>query len=233
MKKAFITILGKGFITPKDKRAKYYLDEDLKDDFKIKKQNYTNMFPLIIDNFDDYDIVPIFTKDAKDTQKDVMKDEGLIFDNFDNNFFIKDVEEFDNIFKIINKALSLDYDEINIDLTHGFRHLPILATVSLIVNSIDNTEKIKNIFFAKEVIPRQEYEIIDLIDYLDLAKISFALANFSNNYTVANNFYFHDEIYTDLIDQLILFSRNILSNSIKFLFENENNSIEKIINQRN
>lgn len=216
MSKAFITILG--LIPEKKDRAKYTLSEELKKSISIKDKNYTNMFPLIIDNFSsEYDIYPIFTEKALNIQNTVLKSEELTFKDFKQDFKIKNENDFNEIFHIINDALSSDYNELIIDLSHGFRHLPILAIINLIMLDIKDSDKIKHILFAKEIISFKEYEIIDLKEYLDIAKLLFTLTAFNSNYTVGNKLTFLNKNYQDLVDNLRIISTHILANSLQQL----------------
>ena len=114
---------------------------------------------------------------------------------------ISDEKDYDIVFKQINELLN-DYDEVIIDVSHGFRHLPILMTINLIVQNIVNSKKITSILFAKEIVKFKEYEMIDLVGYLDLSNIAFTLARFSENYTVSRNIHFRDKTYQELVDSL-------------------------------
>jgi len=218
-----ITLLGKGFKTDEDKRALYSFDEALSKKFKLKeKQNYTNMLPLLIDTFKDREILPIFTKEAKETQQVVLDDE---FSNrydelFKDECFIESTEDFASILRVLNGAISQNRPYI-IDLTHSFRHLPILATISLIANHITDTSRVEHIFFAKEIVPFKEYQIIDLKEYLELANLSMMLSTFNQNYTVSSNMKFTNPLYQEIAKELTDFSNHFLSNSLKPLIEGE------------
>ena len=205
----------------------YRYDNKLKELYSLKRERYVNMLPLLIDNFDAKNIVPIFTEKARKIQSEVLKDElGNSYDEiFNNENLIEGEKNFYDILRIINNATSGDKEYI-IDLTHGFRHIPILATISLISQSLNNTDKIKHIFFAKEMKPREEYEIIDLKEYLELANISYILESFNRNYTVALASKFKNKNFHDLANQLSTISNHILSNSLKAL----SNDTDKILN---
>ena len=214
-----ITILGIGHQTPFENRALYTFDEKLSSLFKNKKHHYTNMLPLLIDNFDS-PIIPIYTQEAKNTQLHVLKDEfGENLEAlFKAEYMIEDEKDFYAILSLFNSILSQDEETI-IDLTHGFRHIPILATISLISHNIKDTSNIKHIFFAKEIEARKKYEIIDLKEYLELANIAYVLETFIDNYTVSSKISFYNELYQELSDELRIFSNHILANSYKHLFE--------------
>ena len=193
----------------------YRYDSKLKELYSLKRERYVNMLPLLIDNFEAKNIVPIFTETALKIQSKVLKDElGNSYDEiFNNENLIEGEKDFYDILRIINNATSGDKEYI-IDLTHGFRHIPILATISLISQSLNNTDKIKHIFFAKEMKPREEYEIIDLKEYLELANMSYVLETFDKNYTVSFVASFENEDFENLRAK---FSNYILSNSLQAL----------------
>ncbi|WP_298027643.1 TM1812 family CRISPR-associated protein [uncultured Campylobacter sp.] len=213
-----VTILGKGYVKEAEERSIYEYDEKLKNSYSLKKQRYTNMLPLLIDNFGVQNIVPIFTEDARDDQIKVLEKEFKTshIEIFNNKNFIRGDTDFYEILRIINEATNEDNEYI-IDLTHGFRHIPILATISLISQSLSDTNKIKHIFFAKEIINQKEYEIIDLKEYLELANMSYMLETFDKNYTVSFVAAFENEDFENLRGELTKFSNDILANSLKAL----------------
>jgi len=243
MKKAVITILGL-ILPPREgqERAKYYFSNDLKEKFNLNKDRYTNMLPLLVDNFqkDNMNIECIYTNFSKDKQTTVLEYEKLDFDISNNGVFIsediikdkKEIEEGKYSY-FLNKYNELieRYDKVIIDVSHGFRHFPILAIINLIIQNIKNPEKIEYIFFAKEIIQYKEYEIIDLKEYLELAQLSFVLANFNENYTVGNKLIFNNEDYQKLVDNLRIISSNILGNSLQRLIDGEDSLISITIEQ--
>jgi len=200
--------------------------------FNGKKHQNINTFPLLIECYkDDYEIIAIATDSSLKVQKEVLEKENIDNLYLDDAIIIPDSEEYDNIFKTINDVLN-DYDEVIIDISHGFRHTPILIIINLIVQNIVNPNKIKAILFAKEIERNTKYEIKDLVSYLDLSNIAFTLARFSENYTVSKNVNFRDKTYKVLVDNLSEFSLNLLGNSIKNLTQKDSKNlslIERII----
>lgn len=190
MKKAVITILGiQGGFVGSDKKAKFsnfenranYYFENLGES---SKKPYFNTLPLLIEKYSSsHRIVPICTDDAKIFNEAVLRDGYQNLElTFDDRYLIRDEKDFKSTFKLINDAVS-EFDEIIVDVSHGFRHLPILMIVDLVIQNFQNSEKVKNIFFAKEIIKHERdseglYEIIDLKEYLELANISFLLTSF-------------------------------------------------------
>ncbi len=181
---------------------------------EIKETENINALPILIDTFQKrgYEIVSLYTEFAKSKQEEVLKHLGIEYE-FKDEWKIEDETDFDAIFSQIDSIID-DYDEVILDVSHGFRHLPILAIVDAIIHNLKDTERIKKILFAKEIIFQKEYEFIDLKRYLDLANISYALNTFNRNYTVANNIKVTDENFANLLDSLSEFSKHILANSI-------------------
>ena len=233
MKKAVITILGT-IMPPREgqERAKYYFSDELKEKFNLKKERYTNMLPLLLDNFKDYgDIKSIYTNLSKQKQSMVLEYEKLEYNIEDNGQFIseniKDEEANYSYFLDKYNELIEEYDRVIIDVSHGFRHFPILAVINLIIQNIKNPKKIEYILFAKEIVQFKEYEVIDLKEYLELANLSFMLSTFNQNYTVSSNIQFTNPLYKKISKELSDFSSHFLSNSFKTLIEGK--TIEDII----
>jgi CRISPR-associated DxTHG motif protein len=222
MKKAVITIcglIGGAF----DKEQQKYLLKPQKADYKngslatIKTGEYINMLPLLIESYPEYDVIALATKDAKSVQELVTQDE------YQKKFSFQDIEEnketeYSDYFKMVNKVLE-NYDKIVIDLSHGFRHLPLLALIALITQNLKYPDKIEHILFAQELEREKKYKIIDLIEYLDLANLSYMLSMFNQNYTISNQMTFSKDEYTELSKELKTFSEHFLANSLKPLIE--------------
>ena len=229
MKKAVITILGiqnakwnndKPFIVDEkhySHQAKYYFEND------EKKIEYYNTLPLLIENFsDEYKIVPIYTEDAKIFNQDVLKYANKEVDFDDEISLIKDDKDYNAIFTQVDNIIK-KYDKVIIDVTHGFRHLPLLMLIDLMMINFNDNEKIEKILFAKEIekhTPNQkgEYEIIDLKDYMDLANLNYVLTSFERNYTTAKIKTSNEE-YNKFLDLLEEFSEHILANSLDALIK--------------
>ncbi len=232
MKKAVITILGLagGKYDKKEDKAINYKSKHLyyfENDKKNQKE-YSNILPLLISKYSkEYKIIPLFTEEAKAVQSKILveneKQEDFL-NIFDNEYKIEDENNFYNILSLVNNTIS-KYDKVIFDVTHGFRHLPILATISLIMQNIKSFNKIEKILFAKELTKAEkgvkgEYEIIDLKEYLDLANLSFIITNFKDNYTISENIKVEENKYKPLLESFSKFSKDIMALSMNNLFTN-------------
>ena len=211
-------------------RAVYRFSNSLSSFSKyLTQERYINTLPLLIDIFEDRDIIPIATEKAKEVQAKTLKFLKVSSLSLSNTVII-DESDYEKIFQQISEILDREeYESYVIDLTHGFRHLPILMIINLIIASIKDFDKVEHIFFAKEIVSFKKYEIIDLLEYIGLAKLSFVLQNFNSNYTVGNKLSFNNENYQDLVDSLRIISGHLLGNSIKRLIGGEKSLIVETI----
>lgn len=216
-----------------DNKADYYFE-----DYEDVKKDYFNTLPLLTDKFTSkgYEIIPIYTNDSKIINQDIIKKGYSNLKkniNFNDDYLIEDEKDIDNIFKIYNNIFE-KYDEVIVDVTHGFRHLPLLMIVELIIQNFKSVDKIKHIYFAKEIEKHEKhkkglYEIIDLKHYVDLANISFILTSFSRNFTVANHI--TSKKYSNLTTALNNFSNDIMALSLNNLFQNSSKDLIKELNK--
>lgn len=223
------TILGT--ISPRENQepAKYRFDTNLSKFYTLKQERYVNMFPLLLENkaiFNADEVVAIYTKEARVSQE-FVKESGLECE-FKDEYFIENENDFYRILKVINLALEDSDNESILDLTHGFRHFPILATISIISQNLQGNKNLKHIFFAKEIVKFKEYEIIDLKEYLEIANLSIILENFSDNYTISSNVTFDNDTFQEVADDLRIISNHILANSFKKIYDD--NTLTKLIN---
>ena len=171
--------------------------------------------------------MPIYTEDAEKIQIKLLKEnENKDISNiFQKGKKIDNVDDYSTLLKNIDDAIfDNQYESIIVDITHGFRHIPIFATINLIMANMTNLDKIEHIYYAKEIQieDKKEYHIVDIKEYLDLANISYILTTFDKNYTVANNVKVTNKSLNDFIDDLENFSKHILANSIDELMKNTN-----------
>ena len=215
MKKAVVTILGMSGTKNKGRE----LANECSYKFEGREEKAYNMLPILIKKYSaEYAIEPIYTKESKEAQKMVLTAAGcgekVEFD--DSKGLIKNENDFDEIFSIIDKIVS-GYDEVIVDVSHGFRHLPILMIVDVIIRGLGNNGKISKILFAKEIKAYESYEVIDLKQYIDLASFAFVVTNFKDNFTISNHIEIKKAELAGLIDAMKNFSGDILSLSLESL----------------
>lgn len=236
---AVLTVLGTVGVRWDKEKKEYVLKNEKafykSNVIKLTKNKYTNTLPLLIDAFNDkdYKIIPICTKDAMQIQQKVLKEaenKEEYLNIFDNAILIEDENNFNEVFATIDEILNDNrYKKIIVDVTHGFRHLPLLMIIDLIMINFDNVSRVEKILFAKEIEKNKEYEIIDLKEYLDLANLNYVLSSFNRNYTTTKIRTTKEE-YNEFLRELNKFSSHILANSLDALTRSSKKRISIIDN---
>ena len=206
--------------------ARYYFADESAD----KSQEFFNTLPLLADKFGAENIMPIYTAEAREFNEAVMTHYSDFHINFNDSYKIVDEKNFEALFEIFERVIDdlvkSGVGRIVFDVTHGFRHLPLLALVDLLIQNFSNVSQIDQILFAKEIEKFNLYEIIDLRQYLDIANIAFVIAAFSQNYTLAQHI--KTKKFESLVNALNAFSHNILSLNIAKLKSSHNELIKEL-----
>ncbi|WP_104761743.1 TM1812 family CRISPR-associated protein [Helicobacter cetorum] len=219
---AIITVLG---VTTNTATYKRKNSDDI--------PNIRSMFHYFLQEYvEEYDIIPISTPKAKEkyiNKKDDLTEESKKLegvDEYDIKSAFKKCKEipeekdidFSELFKIIDDTIfKSNYEKVIIDVSQGYRYIPMLMFVDLIVQRLQHTQKkieIESIFATKQS-DEHTYEIIDLKDYLDIANIMFVVSSFKHNFTTSNI-----EVsskYSGFINSLREISNDLLSLNINHL----------------
>jgi len=217
MQKIVITILGTAGTKRNRETNLFEINEEV--EYKwingktIKK---LSTFPLLIEKFKDYKIIPLYTKTAKNCQELILEHYNIDFD-FNTGLLIENENNIKEIFHLINSLLRTnEYEEIIVDITHGFRHLPLLMLISLINFHLENPHKIKKILFAQEQQRNAKYEFMDLKEYLDLGSIALLIRTFLSTFKLPP---FEKQI--PLYENLRKLSIHLTSNQFPEIFEKD------------
>ena len=107
-------------------------------------------------------------------------------------------------------ALLQEHDDIVLDITHGFRHQPIMAIFASTLSQFLHREELE-IIFAKEVETFKIYEYIYLDTYVDVTQISLLLTGFIRTLN------FIPVQSMKLLDNRVFenFSKSLLSNDLR------------------
>ncbi len=175
------------------------------DIFNIERKRYKNSTHFLLENFDD-EFVFIGTVCAISFQKTILaeslKGKNVQFRTIGDN-------SLDDIFETILELIQHN-DNIVLDITHGFRHQPIMAIFASTLSQFLERRDLK-IIFAKEVESHEKYEYIYLNSYIEITQISLLLTGFIrtlNFIPVKNMKLLNNKVFED-------FSKSLLSNDLK------------------
>jgi len=175
---------------------------------EIKEGEYRNLTDLILKNYQGRaNILFLGTKEAIEEQSKMtsvlVRELSVEFND----------ANLDDIFSKTLNALKEYNGEIVLDITHGFRHLPLISALSTSVATILYEKRVR-IIFAKEVESRKLYEIINLDSYIEINTTTYLLITFLKKLTIP-------DVYTDetLIISLRDFCQTLHSNNLHKLFE--------------
>jgi len=171
---------------------------------------YKNSTEFLLQNYDD-DFVFIGTKCAIKFQKIILKTSLK-----EKKVTYVEIED-DSLDDIFEKVLELlqENDETLLDITHGFRHQPIMAIFASTLAQFLEKKSLK-IIFAKEVQMFKEYRYIYLDEYIEITQISLLLTGFIrtlNFVPVENMKLLNNKTFES-------FSKSLLSNDIKGVEKN-------------
>ena len=170
-----------------------------------KSQNYKNSTEFLLENFDD-EFVFIGTVCAIGFQK-IILEKSLEGKNI--RYLTIEDDSLDDIFEKILELLKHN-DNIILDITHGFRHQPIMAIFASTLSQFLERRDLK-IIFAKEVVRFKEYSYIYLNEYIEITQISLLLTGFIrtlNFIPVTNMKLLNNKVFED-------FSKSLLSNDLR------------------
>jgi CRISPR-associated DxTHG motif protein len=193
--------------------------------FEKENQYYKNSTQFLLQNYDD-DFIFIGTECAITFQKELLKEElknkNVLFEKVSDN-------DLDDIFEKIYTHLE-DEDDIVLDITHGFRHQPIMAIFASTLSQFLERKNLK-IIFAKEEKMFKEYRYVYLDEYIQITQISFLLSGFiktlnfipSKDIKSLNNKAFENFSKSLLSNDLVGVEKNytILKKAINSLRSNE------------
>ena len=118
--------------------ARYYFADESAD----KSQEFFNTLPLLADKFGAENIMPIYTAEAREFNEAVMTHYSDFQINFNDSYKIVDEKNFEALFEIFERVIDdlvkSGVGRIVFDVTHGFRHLPLLALVDLLIQNFSN-----------------------------------------------------------------------------------------------
>lgn len=209
-----------GTLENKMQSVKYRSKIDL---LTIKENCYQNSTKCLLDNYAMATFTLIGTEKSIDDNKAFVK-------NDDDKVEFKKVKEIEDIFKevltsIEKNAKRENIKDIILDVTHGFRTQPLVASFASILGQI-NYGKTIHIIYAQQEENANEYSYISLEKYVEESLISLQLQSFHQKLVIPNipipNI--PKSPAHPLIESLGLFSSHLHANDFKALF----NELERV-----
>lgn len=213
-------------------KAAYLFNPSLVHALSLQKEPYIyeNMLPLLLEAFPEARVVAVGTPQSIEGQSALLRARYSETAGRVEYLAIDDAHDYHAIFRQLGDVLESD-GEFVVDISHSFRHLPALMMVDMIIANIKHPGRVRHILFAKELEAGRRYRIVDLREYLTLANVSYALASFTKNYTLATTVKTVDEVYQALLNDLTSFGEHMLANSFEALLtaEGENPPVARKI----
>ncbi|MDD5456746.1 MAG: TM1812 family CRISPR-associated protein [Candidatus Margulisbacteria bacterium] len=146
----------------------------------------------------------------------------LIIEELSKKYNIQKVHipsnEFDEIIEAVDKQIN---EDTVLDLTQGFRHIPMLALIASIQKKLSKINYGISIIYAKTLepdkIPSQEsvkFEFINLSNYLDIAYVTTILEIFLSSYNIIEQYNIENENLKNLVLNLRKFSAAIIKGNL-------------------
>jgi CRISPR-associated DxTHG motif protein len=191
---------GRDFNT-KEKASFFYDCECL----EKESGNFCNSLDMLIQHYPVDEGYFIGTEVAIGFQKEL-----LAFDEKKHHFITVNDDSLDDIFEKILELLKEESGETILDITHGFRHQPIMAIFASTLSQFLERKDLK-IIYAKEKERFKSYEYIYLNEYIEITQISLLLTGFIrtlNFIPVSNMKLLNNKVFEE-------FSKSLLSNDLR------------------
>ncbi len=178
----------------------------------LKKESgeFCNSLDMLVHHYPDEEAYFIGTQVAIDFQKKLLQ-----FDDKRHHFIPVEDDSLDDIFEKILELLKEEQGETILDITHGFRHQPIMAIFASTLSQFLERKDLK-IIYAKEKERLKSYEYIYLNEYIEITQISLLLTGFIrtlNFIPVSNMKLLNNKVFEN-------FSKSLLSNDIRGVEKN-------------
>lgn len=217
-----ITILGISGLTKDEqgqevpaKRAFYEIDKSL-EKLPLKAGEFHNVTHFLFESFEGEKFDFIATSEALKTQKKLFNEvENAKFSQHLNEVkTLSNEDEFEDIFsQTLNFIKDSESKNIILDITHGLRHQPIIASFASVLGRVNEGKNIQ-IIFAKELIKNTKYSFISLDKYLEISLVAIALNDFTNSLSVART-----GLNEPFIKHLSEFSKALFANAMVQMFD--------------
>lgn len=211
MEHHIIAILGKVTDTMKQNLATYTSDLNY---LKIADKRYINATHCLLENLAESHFTLIGTKVAIDSNR-AFAGENCEFREVGD-------ERIEDIFNETLESIKNSHcQKIILDVTHGFRFQPIVASFASVLGQINHDKSIEIIYAIELDKAKNLYRYISLEKYMEKSLLSLQLQSFHQRLVVSNS-------KNPLINSLANFCKYLHSNDFNKLFI-ELNKVNKIL----
>ena len=220
-----IAILGKA--GDKDKLASYSKDSDLKIS-ELFNGEFINSTHCLMESFGESATYTFLgTSESIKHHKDIFVNLSQCKAIFDKYPPIESSDIEDIFHQILESIKSAHENNIILDITHGFRHQPIIASFASTLGQI-NTKKSITLLFAKEIERQEKYQYISLEKYSQISLIALSLQTFVQTLSVPNM-----GLKEPFIIALSEFSKSLHANAFNEIFANLDKAKSALQNAKN
>lgn len=220
-----IAIFGKA--GGKDKFASYSKDSDLKIS-ELKNGEFINSTHCLMESFGDSATYTFLgTSESINHHKDIFANLPQCKVIFDKYPPVESSDIEDIFHQILESIKSAHENNIILDITHGFRNQPIIASFASTLGQI-NTKKSITLLFAKEIEKDKKYKYISLEKYSQISLIALSLQTFVQTLSVPNM-----GLKEPFIISLSEFSKSLHANAFNEIFANLDKAKSALQNAKN
>lgn len=211
-------------------KSNYSKDDDLKIS-ELKNGEFINSTHCLIESFGEGATYKFLgTSESINHHKDIFANLPQCKAIFETYPPVESSDIEDIFHQILESIKSAKENNIILDITHGFRHQPIIASFASTLGQI-NTKKSITLLFAKEKEQGKIYQYISLEKYSQISLIALSLQTFVQTLSVPQNIV--DKKEYPFIDTLTRFSNALHANAFAQIFgqlNNAKNELQKIKN---
>ena len=220
-----IAILGKA--GDRDKFASYSKDSDLKIS-ELLSGEFINSTHCLMESFGESATYTFLgTSESINHHKDIFANLPQCKAIFDKYPPVESSDIEDIFHQILESIKSAHENNIILDITHGFRHQPIIASFASTLGQI-NTKKSITLLFAKEIEQGKTYQYISLEKYSQISLIALSLQTFVQTLSVPNM-----GLKEPFIIALSEFSKSLHANAFNEIFANLDKAKSALQNAKN
>lgn len=208
-------------------KSTYSKDNDLKIS-ELKNGEFYNSTHCLMESFGESATYTLMgTSDSIAFQQNIFANLPQCKAIFDKYPPVESSDIGDIFHQILESIKTTHENNIILDITHGFRHQPIIASFASTLGQI-NTKKSITLLFAKEIEQGKTYQYISLEKYSQISLIALSLQTFVQTLSVPNM-----GLKEPFIIALSEFSKSLHANDFNHIFANLDKTSDELQKAKN